>query len=337
MILGVAVADNHGDILAAALSAQRRLGEVGGHGEEVDGAVVADGQNGGHLTGGNIDDQDGHVVLLAAVDGQGLLQHLGGVGGGAHNGVVAQVHALKQVGVLLADDQGHHVAGGADALHGLVAAHHAALACAAQDQHGVAGLDQLGGLGGSAGHVQGGQGQLLAHVVGQLGVQAGLEQDGLGLHVHAVDLGVDGLDLVDLQRSQGQGDQRCDLVAHLQVDLALQILADLLDGADKHAAGAGDRVLHLAALAHDVQDHLLGLAQVLPAGLIDLGEGGGVDIQRGHVAQDLVGPALHGVVDLLGRLGQQALGLDDAVSAVLVAFLLHRKFLLFRSWFGWGV
>ena len=186
------------------------------------------------------------------------------------------------------------------------------------------GLDQLGGLGGSAGHVQGGQGQLLAHVVGQLGVQAGLEQDGLGLHVHAVDLGVDGLDLVDLQRSQGQGDQRCDLVAHLQVDLALQILADLLDGADEHAAGAGDRVLHLAALVANVQDHLLGLTQVLPAGLIDLGEGGGVDIQRGHVAQDLVGPALHGVVELLGRLGQQALGLDDAVSAVLVAFLLPR-------------
>ena len=34
---------------------------------------------------------------------------------------------------------------------------------------------------------------------------------------------------------------------------------------------------------------------------------------------------------------QQALGLDDAVSAVLVAFLLRQKFLLFRSWFGWGV
>ena len=338
MILGVAVADDHGDVLAAALGAQRSLGEVGSHGEAVHGAVVADGQDGAHLAGGHVDDQDGDVVLLTAVGGQGLLQHVHRLGGGAHDGVVAQVHALEQVGVLLADDQGNHVAGGADALHGLVAAHHAALAGAAQDEHGVAGLHQLGGLGGSAGHVQSGQGQLLAHVVGQLGVQAGLKQDGLSVHLHPVDLGVDGLDLVDLQGGQGQGHQGGDLVAHLQVDLALEILADGLDGADEHAAGAGDGVLHLAALVHDVQNHLLGTGQILLAGLVDLGEGGGVNVQRGHIAQDLVGVDLvHVVVDLLGSLGQQALGLNHAMGAVLVAFLLHSKFLLFRSfWFGWG-
>ena len=146
-------------------------------------------------------------------------------------------------------------------------------------------------------------------------------------------------DFPDLQGGQGQGDQRGNLIAHLQVDLTLQILADLLDRTDEHAAGAGDGVLHLAALVDDIQDHLLGLAQVLAAGLINLGKGGGVDVQGGDVTEDLVGVALHGIVDLLGGLGHKALGLNHAVDTILIAFFLHvlTSIYLFGDQSGLGI
>ena len=134
---------------------------------------------------------------------------------------------------------------------------------------------------------------------------------------------MDGLDLVDLQRGEGQGDQGGDLVADLQVAV-LQIGADVSDLADEHAAGAGDRVLLLAALGHDPEDHVADLLLVAAADVGNLGEGSGVDVQGDDVADDLVGIVLgHVVVDLIGRLGQNALGFDDAVSAVLVAFQFH--------------
>ena len=135
---------------------------------------------------------------------------------------------------------------------------------------------------------------------------------------------MDGLDLVELQGGQGQGHQGDDLVALFQVDLALEVVADLGDVAHEHAAGAGDGVLLFAALGHDAHNHLADLGLIAAAGVGDLGEGGGVDVQSGDIAENLVGVDLiHIVVDLLGGLGQNALGLDDAVGSVLVAFLLH--------------
>ena len=191
-------------------------------------------------------------------------------------------------------------------------------------------MGQLAGLRGSAGHVQSSQGQRLGHIIGHLGIQSGLEQDGLADDVHAVDILVDGQDLVDLQRGHGQGHQGDDLVALLQVEagLLLQILADVSDDALEHTAGAGDGVLLLAALGHDAQDHLADLLLVAAAGLRDLSEGSGVDVQGGDIADDLVGVDLgHIVVDLPSSLGQNALGLDNAVSTVLVAFQFsHDKF-----------
>ena len=71
----------------------------------------------------------------------------------------------------------------------------------------------------------------------------------------------------------------------------------------------------------DTAPSAIALAAVAAAGLGDLGEGGGVDVQGGHVADDLVGVDLaHVIVDLPSGLGQHALGLDNAVGTVLVAF-----------------
>ena len=93
------------------------------------------------------------------------------------------------------------------------------------------------------------------------------------------------------------------------------------DDALEHTAGTGDRILLLAALGDDAQDHFADLLLVAAAGVGDLGEGSGVDVQRGDVADDLVGIDLgHVVVDLPSSLGQNALGLDNTVGTVLVAF-----------------
>ena len=56
----------------------------------------------------------------------------------------------------------------------------------------------------------------------------------------------------DDERGQGQRDQRGDPVADGQAERRLG--ADLVDRADEHAAGPGDRVLHLAAGGDDVED-----------------------------------------------------------------------------------
>ena len=204
-------------------------------------------------------------------------------------------------------------------------------------------MRQLAGLSGSTGHVQSGQSQRLGHILGHLGVQSGLEQDRLTDDVHAVDVLVDSQDLVDLQRGHGQGYQGDDLVAFLQVEagLLLQILADVSDDALEHTAGTGDGVLLLAALGDDPEDHLADLLLVAAAGLGDLGEGSGVDVQGSDVADDLVGVDLaHVVVDLPSSLGQNALRLDNAVGTVLVAFQFsHINFLLINlfSILWWGL
>ena len=332
MVLGITVADDHGDVLADTLGAQGSLGEGGSHGEEVHQTVVADGQDSGHLAGLDVHAADGQIILLAVVGSQSSLHDLNGLGavGDDHVGVHAQLH---QAGDLLGvADDAHDLTLGADLLHSFPTAQNTGLAVGAQDQDAVTLVGQLAGLRGSAGHVQSSQSQRLGHIIGHLGIQSGLEQDGLADDVHAVDILVDGQDLVDLQRGHGQGDQRDDLVAFLQVEagLLLQVLADVSDNALEHTAGTGNGVLLLAALSDDAQDHFADLLLVAAAGLGDLGEGSGVDVQGGDIADDLVGIDLaHVVVDLPSSLGQNALGLDNAVGTVLVAFQFsHFSFLL---------
>ena len=211
---------------------------------------------------------------------------------------VAQAHALKQAGepAWRLRTRAHDLARGADASSWPRSSTSCRpCRCAAQDQaRSRRAWTSLAVLGGSAGHVQGGQGQLLAHVVGQLGVQAGLEQDGLGLHVHAVDIGVDGLDLVDASEESGTGRPEMTILSPtfrskpgffcksspMSVTAPMNIPPEPVTG-----------FCMLATLGDDVQDHLADLLLVAAASLSDLSEGSGVDVQGGHVADDLVGVA----------------------------------------------
>ena len=134
----------------------------------------------------------------------------------------------------------------------------------------------------------------------------------------------DGDDLVDLERRQRERHEGGDAVADLEVAV-LELGADLGDRAQQHAAGAGVGVVVLAALLDDaeaVAGHLLDVAAL---GLFDLREAGRVDVQRVDVDEDLVVVDLHRVVDLPRRLRQDALGLEDPVGAVLVAFFHGRS------------
>ena len=109
----------------------------------------------------------------------------------------------------------------------------------------------------------------------------------------------------------------------LQVDLALQVVTDLGHVAHEHAAGAGDGVLLLAALTDDGEDHLADLLVVVAAGFGDLGEGGGVNVQSGDVAQNFIGvDFVHVVVDFISGLSQNTLGFNNAMGTVLVTFFL---------------
>ena len=137
---------------------------------------------------------------------------------------------------------------------------------------------------------------------------------------------MDSQNLLDLQGSHGQGDQRDDLVANLQVEAGLsqQILADVSNFALEHTTGTGDGVLLLAALSDDTHDHFADLLLIAAASFLDLSERSRVNVQRSDVADDFIGVQLgHVVVDLPGSLGQNALGLDNAVRTVLVAFHSH--------------
>ena len=80
--------------------------------------------------------------------------------------------------------------------------------------------------------------------------------------------------------------------------------ADLLDGADEHAAGAGLGVLHLAAGGDDLEHG--GADPVAVAGVraLELAVRRGVEVELLDADPDLVGPQLAPGVEALGRLGQ---------------------------------
>ena len=105
---------------------------------------------------------------------------------------MAYAEVEKLLDLAFAADNCYHIAGGADALHGFVAAEDGALAVGPQDQDGIPLLRELTGLGGGAGYVEGGQGQGFAHVGGELGVDAAFEEHGFADNIHPVDVLMDG-------------------------------------------------------------------------------------------------------------------------------------------------
>ena len=334
MAFGVAVAHDHVHVGTDAFSTQRGLGEAGGHREEVDDTVILRAEHGGHLLVGHVDAVDGHVGHLAIGQLFDEFIDLDGRHAGSAFHDVAEAEVLDALGRLGTVGDTDHLTRDADALLGFVGAEHTALTTGAKDDDGLAVLAQLGGLGRSTSHVQSTQGELLRHVIRNLGIDAAFEQDGLALDVDLVNVGTDFQDLVDAERGQREADEGGDAVAFLQVDLAFQGVADLLDLAEEHTARAGTTVAVLALQFH-VEEHLLlhlfhdllfacARTSLLLGVVVDVGERSGVDIQGLHVDEDLVVPNLvHVVVQFVSGLRQHADGFDYTVSTVFVTMFLH--------------
>ena len=102
-----------------------------------------------------------------------------------------------------------------------------------------------------------------------------------------------------------------------------RVRADLLDGADQHAAGAGLGVLHLAAGGDDVEHRLADPVAVPVVGALELAEGRRVEVQPLDAHPDLVGPQLAAGVEALGGLREDAGGGDHPVEADGAALLGH--------------
>jgi len=114
----------------------------------------------------------------------------------------------------------------------------------------------------------------------------------------------------DLQRGQGQGHQRGNVVTDRKPERAP--LPHLSDRSDEHAARAGDRVLHLAAGCHDVQDRRANRSSVdlVVCGAVNPGKlaiRGRIEVQGLDVNAHLVRPDLRRGVQALGSLGQRDL------------------------------
>ena len=109
--------------------------------------------------------------------------------------------------------------------------------------------------------------------------------------------------VLDDERGEGQRDQGGDPVADGEAERRLR--ADLLDGADEHAAGAGLGVLHLAAGGDDRRGPRRAPRRRRPACLpLELAERGGVEVEPLDADPDLVGPQLAAGVEPLGGLRQ---------------------------------
>ena len=247
---------------------------------------------------------------------------------------VAEAEVLDTLSALRAVGDTDNLAGDADALLGLIAAEHTALATSTEDDDGLTIVAQLSGLGGSTGHIECAEGQLLGHIVGNLGIDTALEEDSLTLDVDLVDLGTDLAEAVDAERSQRQADEGSDAVALFQVDLALQGVADLLNLTQQHTAGTGTTVAVLA-LQLDIEQHFFlhlfedllfgsAFASLLLGIVHNVGERRGVDVKGLDIDKDLVViENIHIVVDLVCRLRQNALRLEYTVNTVFVTFWLH--------------
>jgi hypothetical protein len=331
VVLGVAVADDHRDVLADPFGAERGLPEVRRHAEEVDDPFLPARQDRAHLRALDVHAVEDDVVLAAAVGGEDRVEELDRLRRVGHDDGVAEVELLERRHGGLAVDVPDDVSRRPDALHRLVGDEHPALAAGAEDEDALAGPDELGGLRGRARHVERSEREPLVHVGRELGVDAALEEDGLRLDLDAVDLGVDPDDPLDLQRRHAEGDEARDLVARLQV-AARESLPDLVDGADEHPAGAGDGVLHLPALADDGEDLRPDLLDVSSRLLLELREARGIDVQVLDVDEDLVVLDLREVVvELLGGLREHALRLEDAVRAVLAGHVGYLSAIAFQD------
>ena len=202
----------------------------------------------------------------------------------------------------------HHTDGAGSGPPGGGQRHRPALAGAADDGDPGAGrvaADHALGERGRPADVHHGHRQRAGQVVGQAGGDRAAEQDRVPRGRHLLGLPVPaGQAVGDPQRRQRQRHQRRDPVADPQPQRRLR--ADLVDDADQHAAGAGDRVLHLAAGGHDLE-HLAAHGVAVTAVLgRQLAERRGVEVEPLDPDPDLVGADLGAGVQPLGGLRQRA-------------------------------
>ena len=109
--------------------------------------------------------------------------------------------------------------------------------------------------------------------------------------------------VLDDERRQGQRHQGRDPVADREAERGR--LPHLLDGADQHAARAGDGVLHLAAARRRSRAPRARTASpVAVVRALELAERGGVEVEPLDPDPDLVGPQLAAGVEPLGGLRQ---------------------------------
>jgi putative nucleotidyltransferase with HDIG domain len=136
------------------------------------------------------------------------------IGSVAQDVIVTQPQRLQLLPGLLGAHQADHLAGRPHPFHRLITTEHARLATGTDDQHPIPGPHQFGRLRRRAGHIQGGQCQLPRHVRGQLGIDAALKQDRLADDLHPIDIQMDALDALDVERCQRQRDQSSYFVAY---------------------------------------------------------------------------------------------------------------------------
>ena len=317
----VAVADQHRHVGGQALGAERGGAERRRHREEDHRAAVGGGQDRAVLAAGHVDADDGDVGRAAGrCDGRGQRDRVAGVG---DRDLVGEPGAVQQVGLGLGaarrrscGARRRRCAAASDSEPDLPAPPITTTTAAAT---GSAPLDVLphhpGGQRRRAAHVHHRQRQLGRQVVGEHGRDRAAEQDRVAVGRHLLGAAVPaGQAVLDHQRRQRQRDQRGDPVADRQPERRLR--ADLLDGADQHAAGAGDRVLHLAAACATMSSTSARTAVAVAVVLaLELAEGRRVEVEPLDPDPHLVGPQLAAGVEPLGRLRQHARRREHAVQA----------------------
>ncbi len=252
---------------------------------------------------------------------------MGGQSVGECHGVagVGAQHRAGQAGcgeggrLRLVRDDTHQAAGAGAACGGERQA--ARLAGRAQDGHrgGAAGPGGVLGDGAagerrSSADVQDGEGQFVGQVGGQDRGDRASEEDGVSAGRHPLPQAVPFAQAVgEFERGQGEGDQGRHPFAGLEAERRLG--SGLRDGPDEHAAGAGDGVVHLAALPHDRADRLADGVTVAAVFLVELAVGRRVEVEVLDVDAEFVVAQPRVGVEAQGRLRQHSLRGEHAVQA----------------------
>lgn len=114
------------------------------------------------------------------------------------------------------------------------------------------------------------------------------------------------MDGIESERRQRERDKRGDAISDTERNRASVPITERNDAAEEHAAGAGDRVLHLAARGDDGGNVGRNGGGITADGADDLMERGRVDVQQLDGNLDLVRPAGASRVQHLRALRQRA-------------------------------